>query len=424
MNGHILDAVALLFGLAALFAYFNHYVLHLPRNIGLLVTAVGVSFLLLLIDRLDPSLGIRAILHAVISEFDFPALFLDGALAFLLYVGAVQIDVRALALRKWTILSLATVGVALATILMASGIWSVFHLLGIPIGFSWCLVLGALTAPTDPVAVLAILRRVGIPSGLQAIIAGESLFNDGMGVVLYTFFLAAAQRGYFDRDAGGFLLDLLREAGGGVALGLATGGIAFVAMRGIDNYPIEAMISLTLVTGTFGLAQDIGVSGPVAVVVAGLVMSSIGIPHAVSDEAHEYLEKFWDLVDQLLNATLFLLIGLEFAVISLEPRNLLAALLAIPLALAVRALSVAVPGIPLNLSQPHKLRAVGLLTWAGLRGGVSVALALALPPTPEREPLLTAAYGIVIFTMVGQGLTLSWVTRRLFPTDTGEQERT
>jgi CPA1 family monovalent cation:H+ antiporter len=144
-------------------------------------------------------------------------------------------------------------------------------------------------------------------------------------------------------------------------------------------------------------------------------MGSIGIPHAVSDQAHEYLEKFWDLVDQLLNATLFLLIGLEFAMISLEPRNLLAALLAIPLALAVRAISVAAPGVPLNFREPHKMRAIGLLTWAGLRGGVSVALALALPATPEREPLLTACYGIVIFTMVGQGLTLSRLSRRLFP---------
>jgi monovalent cation:H+ antiporter, CPA1 family len=284
-------------------------------------------------------------------------------------------------------------------------------------------VFGALTAPTDPVAVMGILRRAGLPPRLQAIIAGESLFNDGIGVVLYSVFLGAAQQGYFDLDAAGLVAEVLVKAGGGVALGLLTGGIAFFAMRGIDNYTIEAMISLTLVTGTFGVSQDIGVSGPVAVVVAGLIMGSIGIPHAVSDEAHEYLEKFWDLADQLLNATLFLLIGLEFAVISLEPRYLLAALLAIPLALGVRALSVAVPGIPLNFNQPYKARAIAVLTWAGLRGGVSVALALALPASPEREPLLTACYGIVIFTMVGQGLTLSWLSQRLFPKDGREPER-
>jgi CPA1 family monovalent cation:H+ antiporter len=415
MNGHILDAVAFLLCLAALFAYVNHYILKLPRNIGLLVIAAAASLLLSLIDRLDPSLGARAVLRGIVEQFDLPALFLNGMLGFLLYVGAVQVDLRSLARRKWTILALATVGVALATVLMADGMWAVFQLLAIPMPFAWCLVFGALTAPTDPVAVLDILRRIGLPSGLQAVIAGESLFNDGMGVVLFGLFLAAAQRANFDLEAASFMLDLLREAGGGALLGLATGGIALMAMRGIDDYAVESMISLALVTGTYGLAQNIGVSGPMAVVVAGLIMGSIGVTYAVSDEGHEYLRKFWNVIDQLLNATLFLLIGLQFAIISMEPRYLMAAVLAIPLALGVRAISVAVPGIPLNLDSPHKLRGIGLLTWVGLRGGVAVALALSLPATSERNALLTACYGIVIFTMVVQGLTLSRVAQKLFP---------
>ena len=281
----------------------------------------------------------------------------------------------------------------------------------------------ALAAPTDPVAVLDILRRAGLPSRLEGIIAGESLFNDGMGVVLFGIFLSAAESGNTDIGALGFLLDLLREAGGGAALGLVTGAIAFIAMRGIDDYSIEAMISLSLVTGTFGVAKDIGVSGPVAVAVAGLIMGAVGVPYALSEKGHEYLRSFWDIINELLNAALFLLIGLELVVISFKPQHLFAALLAIPLALVVRAISVAVPGIPLNLSAQHKMRTIGILTWAGLRGAVSVALALALPSSPEKAPLVTACYGIVLFTMLAQGLTLSWATRRLFAGDGPEENR-
>jgi CPA1 family monovalent cation:H+ antiporter len=211
------------------------------------------------------------------------------------------------------------------------------------------------------------------------------------------------------------IIEFVREAGGGALLGGVTGGLAFAAMRGIDEYSIELMISLALASGTYGLAQSIGVSGPVAVVVAGLIIGSIGVQYAVSRTSQDYLQKFWSMTDELLNALLFLLIGLEFTVIELRWSFITAAGLTVLLSLAVRAFSIAVASLPLNLHAPNKLRAIILLTWSGLRGGISVALVLSLPPSPYREALVTACYGVVIFTMAVQGLSLDPIADRLYP---------
>jgi CPA1 family monovalent cation:H+ antiporter len=234
--------------------------------------------------------------------------------------------------------------------------------------------------------------------------------------VLYTIFLQMAAQ----PDGGGFsawqgALDFLRQAGGGAVLGLCTGGVAFAAMRSIDQYDIELIISLALVTGTYAIAEAIGVSGPVAVVVAGLLMGSIGVKYAVSETTHDYLQKFWTLTDEVLNAMLFLLIGLEFAALDLRWSYVAAAGLAIPLSLAARGLSISMAAVPLNLGVPHNLRSISLLTWSGLRGGISVALALSLPVSDYGEPLVTAAYAIAVFTMIVQGLSLQAVATRLYP---------
>jgi CPA1 family monovalent cation:H+ antiporter len=324
--------------------------------------------------------------------------------------------VRELLRRKWTILALATVGVLLATVGMGAGIYGIFWLVGLDVPLGYCLVFGALVSPTDPVTVLGVLRRLGIQAPLEAVIAGESLFNDGIGIVLYTILLqVAVGGGSGELSASGVALHFLQEAVGGTLLGLATGGLAFIAMRGIDDYGVELMISLALVTGTYGLAQPLHVSGPVAIVVAGLLMGSIGVRYAVSDTTHDYLHKFWLLTDELLNALLFLLIGLEFATIELAPAYIAAGALAIPLALGVRAISITLAGLPLNLGTPNKLRAIALLTWSGLRGGISVALAISLPSSPYFEALVTVCYAIVIFTMIVQGLSLGRVAAWLYP---------
>ena len=417
---NLLEYVALLFALTAGFAYVNHYLLRLPRNSGLLVIALAASLCLRLVEFEFPSMGLATLLRGELAKADFGSLLLNGFLGFLLFAGALNVDVRELLGRKWTILALSTVGVLLSTFAMAAGIFGIFRLVGIDVPISYCLVFGALISPTDPVTVLNILRRIGVPTSLRAVIGGESLFNDGIGIVLYAIFLRQATSGGIAVPGSlGVSLDFVREAGGGALLGLVGGGLALAVMRSIDEYNIELMISLALVTGTFGLAESLDVSGPVAVVVAGLLMSSIGVRYAVSDTTHDYLQKFWALADELLNSLLFLLIGLEFAAIDLRWTFVAAAGMAIPLSLAVRGLSVTMASLPLNLGTPRKLRAIALVTWSGLRGGISVALVLSLPVSPYRDALMTACYGVVIFTMIVQGLTLRRVASWLYPKHNG-----
>ena len=413
---NLLEYVALLFTVTAGFAYANHYILGLPRNSGLLVIALAASLGLRLVQFEFPSIGLSTLLRDNLARADLSSLLLNGFLGFLLFAGALNVDVRELLDRKWTILALSTVGVLLSTFAMAAGIFGIFRLVGVDVPLSYCLVFGALLSPTDPVTVLNILGRLGVPTQLRAIIGGESLFNDGMGIVLYAIFLQyATSGGGASPTALGVLLDFLREAGGGVLLGLVVGGAALAVIRSIDEYNIELMISLALVTGTFGLAQSLGVSGPVAVVVAGLLMSSIGVKYALSGSTHDYLQKFWALTDEVLNSLLFLLIGLEFAAIDLRWTFVIAAGMAIPLSLAVRGLSVAMASLPLNLGATRKLSAIALFTWSGLRGGISVALVLSLPVSPYRDALVTACYGVVIFTMIVQGLSLRRVASWLYP---------
>jgi len=410
---NILDAVAVVLGLTAAFAYINHRFIGLPRNSGLLVLALALSVLLHLVEAIAPGLELGPALRHKLEAVDFPSLLLHGFLGFLIFAGAIDVDVRGLIERKWTILALATIGVLISTALVGAGMWGISLLLGLNVPWLYCFAFGALISPTDPVTVLGVLRGARVPERLQAIVAGESLFNDGIGIALFAVLASAAANDAPPSLAQG-ALEFLRQAGGGTVLGFITGAIALVAMRGIDEYRIELLISLTLVTGTYGLAETFGVSGPMAIVVAALMMASIGVRYAVSGTTHDYLQKFWALVDELLNALLFLLIGLEFAAIPLGWSYAAAALAAIPLALAIRAVSIAIAGAPLNLAAPYKLRSIALLTWSGLRGGISVALALSLPHGEFRDPLLFACYGVVLFTMLMQGLSLDRMARRLY----------
>jgi CPA1 family monovalent cation:H+ antiporter len=416
MEAEILLYIALLLSITAGFAYINHYSLGLPRNSGLLVIAFGLSLLARLSDLAFPGHKVQEFARHLVERYDLSSVLLNGLLGFMLFAGALNVDVRQMFPRKGTIITLATAGVVLSTVLFAVGMRAIFHLVGIEMPLAYCLAFGALISPTDPVTVMEVLKRLHVPPRLQGLIAGESMFNDGIGIVLYSLFVALAIRGgAFEFDLTGQLIAFVREAGGGLALGALTGAIGFAAMRGIDEYNTELVISLALASGTYALALELDVSGPVAVVTAGLIIGSVGVTYAQSERTREYLQTFWSLVDELLNALLFLLIGLEFAVIPLEWRYLPVASLAIALSLVVRIISVAVPSIPLNLASNGKLRAITLLTWSGLRGGISVALALALPPSPFRDPLITACYAIVIFTMIVQGLTLEAVARKLFP---------
>jgi monovalent cation:H+ antiporter, CPA1 family len=407
------DLLALLLVLAAIFGYLNQRWFRLPLTVGLLLMALIGAVLLIAIGTAFPQLSLKPAIRNLLAAVNFPVALLNGFLSFLLFAGALEVDFAELFARKWTILALATVGTVLSTLLIAAALFGISTALAITIPLAWCLVFGALISPTDPVAVLLVLRRVGIPQSLQAVIAGESLFNDGIGVVLFSLLLSlAAGTGAVEHGplsiAGTFLLSAL----GGGLLGLGLGFGAFLMIRGVDDYNVELIISLALVTGTYSLAGILKVSGPVAVVVAGILMGNHGMERAMSETTRQHLKTFWLLVDDTLNALLFLLIGLEIAAIDLERHAIFAMLAMIPTVLLIRWLSVTASALPLNLSLPDWLGSSAVLTWGGLRGGISVAMALALPPGAHKAALLTIAYGIVVFSIVAQGLSLEWVARR------------
>ncbi len=408
--------VSLLFGFAALFGTLNHVTLRLPTTIGLLLLAMLASLGLVAVQAVWPGLGLRRMAEHVVAQTDLPRTFLSGALSFLLFAGALHVDLDMLWRRRGTVLLLSTVGVALSIALFAAGIWLVLAGLGLAVPMAWCLVLGAIVAPTDPVAVLEVLRRVGLSPELQATIAGESLFNDGVGVVAFLALLGVADTasGTGAVTVPGVAGDLVRQSVGGFALGLAAGGVAFAALRSIDKHDVELMISLAVVTLTYSVAGLVDVSGPIAVVVAGLLVGNPGRRHAMSQTTWNNVGLFWQLVDEILNALLFLLIGFELVVLDLSLRLLVAAAAAIVLAVVVRAASVALPVWALDLARPRAQRqgdapTLAALTWGGLRGGVSVALVLSLPPGPYRGTLLACSYAIVVFTILVQGMTLAQV---------------
>ncbi|HTV44137.1 MAG TPA: sodium:proton antiporter [Stellaceae bacterium] len=417
------DLLALLLAVAAIFGYLNRRIFGLPLTVGLLLLALFSAIVLIAADAMLPQLGLKAGLRALLAGVNLPAALLNGFLSFLLFAGALEVDFAELFARKWTVLALAVFGTIMSTALIGAALWGVSAALRLGIPLAWCLVFGALISPTDPVAVLLVLRRVGIPQYLQAIIAGESLFNDGIGVVLVSLLLSVATGAGTIHGPWGVAFGFLRSAVGGGMLGLAFGAAAFLLLRGIDDYQVELIISLALVTGTYSLAGAIGVSGPVAVVAAGILTGNHAMRRAMSEATRQHLKTFWLLVDDILNALLFVLIGLEIAAIALDPRALAATLPMIVIVLAARWLSVTASALPLALYLPNRFGSFLVLSWGGLRGGISVALALALPATPYRDAILTITYGIVVFSIVVQGLTLERVARRVLPAAPDQADR-
>jgi CPA1 family monovalent cation:H+ antiporter len=405
------DLIAVLLGLAALFGYINHKLLKLPHTIGLVVIALAVSLGALLADALVPAWGFGAAVRAMLGEIDFTEALMKGLLSFLLFAGALHVDLSALAERKWAIAAMSTFGVVISTAIVGGGAFVIFQATGQTVPLTYCLVFGALISPTDPVAVMSILKKVAVPPSLEAKIAGESLFNDGVGVVVFAILVAIATGGA-EVSAGSVAVLFLAEAFGGALLGLAAGCIAFYAMRSLDEHNIEVIITLALVTVTYAVAHRLHVSGLIAVVVAGLLIGNHGTRLAMSETTREHIHTFWSLADEILNSLLFMLIGFEVVAISGEPGVLIAALLTIPLVLIARLAAVAGPISILGLGRDFSKGAIPILTWGGLRGGISVALVLSLPPSAERELMLTACYAVVIFSIVIQGLTMERVVRR------------
>jgi len=399
-----LNTTAVLITLAALFSYLNYRYLKIPTTIGIMLIALSISLGLLVVDFLElTQLGMHA--EKMLRSIDFHEALMQGMLSFLLFAAALHVSLNDLFRQKWVILFLATVGILVSTFLVGGMSWVVLNGLGLNISLIYCLLFGALISPTDPVAVIGILKSAGVNQSLETKIAGESLFNDGVGVVIFLVLLGIAT-GKHEADVQSISLLLLQEVGGGLAFGLLSGYLVFRMLRQIDNYQVEVLLTLALVMGGYALANALHISGPIAMVVAGLIIGNHGRSLAMTEKTRKHLDMFWELVDEVLNAVLFVLIGMEILVLSFRGEYLLAALVIIPLVLAARYISVGIPVTLLRRFRDFSPRVLEIMTWAGLRGGISVALALSLPLGVERDVILAVTYAVVVFSILVQGLTI------------------
>ncbi|SEE08547.1 sodium/proton antiporter, CPA1 family [Rhizobiales bacterium GAS191] len=413
------DLGSIVFLFAATVGFLNDRHFHLPRAIALLIGALLASLVIIVVGALVTPIDIAQLAQRRIEGAHLPRILLDGVLALLLFAASLHVDLRELRSQAWGVFGLATAGVVLATVVFAYGIWAVFKLAGMQVPLAWCFVLGAIVAPTDAVAVEGLLRRVRLPSALKGMISGESLFNDGTAVVLFFAAVAAAEGEVGVAGHGRIALSLLKEGALGGALGVATGYLARQAIRHVKDDNLTLTISVALALSTYRLALALGLSGPIAVVVCGIVLTSRPLETNGRDERRQKLATFWSLVDELLNTLLFLLMGFEILAIDGSLAALVPIIVAIPLALAARLLSVCALMPLLPLGWDEKRRAIAVLTWVGLRGGISVALVLNLPETQYRDALSAVCYGVVIFTIVVQGLLTPWIIGWLYRSHDG-----
>ncbi len=405
------DAAAILMVLVATLAFLNHRFIRLPQSVAMTGLSAFASLIVLGVDQIIPGVGLSGYVTSFVDRMDFQTTLLNGMLSFLLFAGALHVDWKEMHRGRWPILILSTLGVIISTTIVGGAFWLVSTVVGIAMPLIWCLVFGALISPTDPVAVMGVLKRTKCSPTLQATVAGESLFNDGVGVVVFTIVLAAAINGQ-SLSLAVAAQHFLFQAVGGIVAGLAVGYVGFAAMRSIDEYNVELMITLAIVMGGYALAQWINVSGPVAMAVAGLLIGNAGVAHAMDETTRDHVLKFWALVDELLNAVLFLLIGLEIVAVSPNPSVLLLAAASIPIVLLARVVSVVPPLYAMRSIIPVGGPSMAALLWGGLRGGISVAMALSLAAGPERPIILTATYVVVLFSVLIQGATVSPIMLR------------
>ena len=401
---HILDITAILTTLAAVLSYINHRFVRLPSAIGLMFIALCLSLGLIALGKLGLA-GIERTAETFIRSIDFNKTLMQGMLSFLLFAGALHVNLRDLAEQKWVVGTLATVGTVASTFVVGGLFWLLVNGLGLDIAPIYCLLFGALISPTDPIAVLGILKSAGAPKSLEIKITGESLFNDGIGVVVFVVLLELATGGH-ELSLPHIAVLFAEEAVGGILFGLLLGGIAFWMLSRIDHYSVEVLITLAVVMGGYALALAIHTSGPIAMVVAGLVIGNHGRRFAMSDKTREHLDTFWELIDEILNTVLFVLIGFELLILEFSGKAAVAGLVAIPIVLLARLVCVGTPIQLMKLWRTFTPGAVKILTWGGLRGGISVALALSIPAGPERDLILPVTYTVVVFSILVQGLTI------------------
>ena len=399
----LLGTSALLVSLAAAFSYINHRFLHLPVTIGLMLISLVLSLAIVGLGAIHAPLLHWA--RAFMGGIDFSKTLMEGMLSALLFAGALHVNLSELAKHKWIVGVLATIGILVSTAIVGFTMSLAFRLMGLEVPLVYCLLFGALISPTDPIAVMAILKSVGAPKSLETKIGCESLLNDGVGVVIFLTILDFAS-GSNPPGPQKVLGLFLQEAGGGLLLGLALGAIGYYLIKSIDQYQVEVILTVALVLGGFAVARALHVAAPIAVVTAGLVVGNQARRAGMSTITEEYVDKFWELVDEILNALLFVLIGLEVLVLQFRLDYFLAGLIAIPVVLAARFVSVAVPIGLARLRHEFSPKVVRIMTWGGLRGAISVALALSLPVGQTRELLLVVTYVTVIFSISVQGLTI------------------
>ena len=414
----MLEITATCLVLTALLAYLNFRYIRLPITIGVMVTALLLSLVIILLDLAGADFGLHRKMEAMLRAIDFSNVLMQGMLSFLLFAGALHIDLSELRAYRWQVLILAFFSTLLSTFIVGLAAWYVLPFIGISMPLLYCLLFGALISPTDPIAVMGILKSAGIPKNLELVISGESLFNDGVGVVIFSILMSMLLIGEAPTFHEGLGL-LMHEAGGGLLYGLLIGYITFHLLRSIDNYQVEVMITLAAVMGGYVLASKLHVSGPLAMVVAGLVVGNHGRELAMSDTTRLYVDMFWEMIDDILNAVLFVLIGMEVMLIAFSWSLFAAGLAMVIMTLIARALTVWVPVhyLPGYFKLP---RGAGLvLTWGGLRGGISVALALSLPSGGERDVILSLTYCIVVVSILVQGLTVGKLAEKVTGPEAG-----
>ena len=394
--------------LASLFAYINYRVLKLPSTIGIMVIAIIVSVILVASgDNFLPKTTNGLI--KLVNSLDFTEVLMGAMLNFLLFAGGIHVNIKDLKEQFGPVVIFSTVGVIISTFAVAFGTFYLLPLVGIQMPFIYCLVFGALISPTDPVAVLSILKQANVSKSLETKVAGESLFNDGMAVVVFTVVLQLAIGKDIDLNVENIGLLLLREAGGGLLLGVLLGYSASRALRVVDDYIISVLITLSVVMGGYLIAREMHISAPLAMVAAGLFMGNFSESFKMKSETQDYLIKFWELIDEIMNAVLFLFIGFELLLIKDLNEYLVAGGICIMIVLLARWVAIFIPTKFMAFKYRFSPQTVKVLVWGGIRGGVSIALALSIPVNEYSQIIISITYCVVVFSIIVQGLTIAKV---------------
>ena len=411
----IYNIITLIVVLAAIFGYINHRFIKLPRTIGIMLISLIASLAVVGVGAIFPEFFFKTT-HAI-SLIDFQTIVLRIMLSFLLFAAAIQIDSKKLTAERTSIITFATIGVIISTFVIGTLLYGVISLFGLSVNYIYCLLFGALISPTDPIAVIGILKKAKIPASLETKISGESLFNDGIGVVLFVTFYGIAQMGVENISVWKIIWIFIREAGGGILCGWLLGYIGYIALRSVDNYAVEVMITLAIVMGGYWFAEILHVSGPLTMVLAGLITGNKSMDVVASDVTRDYIGKFWEMIDEVMNAILFLLIGFEMLIIPFNFTLLWLGCITILIVLFGRLVSVALPIRILRYKNSFPNNTIPILTWGALRGGISVALALAIPKYMYGEMFVSITYIVVLFSIIVQGLTIGKFAKKLAEND-------